>query len=572
MRNYFVMQRYVDAPAKGTKFTAFNYPYGEHLMYADAVPLFTIPFKWFCNNIYDASAYTIPVFNVLIILNIILCGLLTYFVFNYVLKHRSFAWFMALILPWVNLQVIRIWKGHFSLSFSSIILLIICMLVLWDRYKATRSRLIMVALATCLLCIASFFVQPHYLPILTMFITGALLLYGWLTRSQPNGKFTMIAAIAIPVISTTVCYLFISLTDSLFFQRSAGILVDKDTKTIFSALHTAYPFYAIDFPFKFDLLSESDNPEKMAYLGNIALYSFTLILIAAVIRKSFRQQVVAIQKSFFADPFKCALVCGGVMCLLVSFGELYITGEQGYAIHNILNPFFYLHRITDATEHFNKLARFTWPFFWVFNIWMVYTLVSIHATAQSRVKYFIVTVVVIMGLVEVRDQVRMLKAKVVADNPLLKNHMQHLQRVKIDYSQYQAILPVPYYYMGAEQDKYVLPAFDAWATNTYQLAVHTGLPLMSSLMNRTNTSQGSSLQMFAANGHIVPQLASRLDNRPLLIAYNKAYAVADTSAPNFPADNIARETYLRSLEFPVRNGLPAVDSAGDIIFYAYYPK
>ena len=138
MRNYFALTGYVKEPLTKDglfKYNAMGYPYGDYVWTTDNTPLFSVPFRFFCAHVHDVSAYVVAIYNGFIIGNILLCGLLLFWLLRRICRNDLLAFLLAVILPWVNVQVMRIWRGHFNLSLSCFVVGAICLLWLWHQYR-----------------------------------------------------------------------------------------------------------------------------------------------------------------------------------------------------------------------------------------------------------------------------------------------------------------------------------------------------------------------------------------------------------------------------------------------------
>ena len=65
MRNYFAYNDYITQKNTGNYFLfeKMNYPFGDYIFYTDNTPLLAVLVKWFSNNIYDVSDYSLQIFH-----------------------------------------------------------------------------------------------------------------------------------------------------------------------------------------------------------------------------------------------------------------------------------------------------------------------------------------------------------------------------------------------------------------------------------------------------------------------------------------------------------------------------
>ena len=577
LKNNFSLISYVKEPitAEGIfKFNTFSYPFGDYVYYTDNTPLFSIPFRWVCLHIHDLSAYTLIIFNIFVILNIFVSGYLVYRIFRCFLDDYVFSYIMAIILPWTNIQVLRIWRGHYSLSFSSFILLAIWLMILWHKYRHDFKKLIGVGIAMVLLSIGSFLAHGYYLAIITLFIAAMLFFYGLLNRKEKYGKFTLFASVIYPVIA-------IGLTMLLLFATDKNLSLRKDTangydsllqKTRLFSLYGHYDFQRIFFPVYFD--SSTSDPDTAGYLGNIGLYAVFIMGVVLLVSKPFRETMLDLQKDFFKDPLKAAVLLGSFVMLFVSLGEIYKTNDasnqSGYNIVNILNPLLYVHLFTNKVEQFRCLERFLWPFYFGFYVWVMYMIVSLYRQSARNLKIWIIIGVLGLGGAELYDFVSAVQHKTDNRNSLCAAEVAKTSPGHLDPRNYQAILPIPYYILGSEDYDFTTDDYESWSNYTFRLHLNTGLPLMSGKMSRTPPIYSKYLYEFAAYDSLNNDLRSRLNRKPILVVENRAL-LTDLSGYNVPKDGNAAKLYRSALQFASRHHLQAVDSADGVFFYNYYP-
>ncbi len=577
LKNIYTLVAFVREPISSAgifKFYSYGYPYGEYVYYTDNTPFFSVPFRFFCQHIYDLSGYTVEIFNLFIISNIILCGLIIYRVFSYLLQERLFSFIMAIILPWDNMQVMRIWRGHYNLSLSSIVVLAIALMILWHRYAENRKKQIVTGVAMFLLSFFSFTVHGYFLAIVSSFLFFSMFIYGLLRRREARGKFSIIASFVYVFLSFAASYIFVALTDSyLPLRREAANGYDwMEQKTHFASLFSHYDFQHFAFPIS--EVPDISDPERAAYLGNIGLFAVVIIFIAALIKKEFRRQVIEIQKNFFRDPLKVSILIASVLMLSMSLGENYYTAvpyESGYHIVNVLNPLFYVHLFTVRVEQFRSIERFVWPFFFAFNIWIAYTIVAIFKGARKSVKIFMLSGVIIFGGMEVKEFIDKIQGAAARENLFSSKSLAEVRPPHINYKRYQAILPIPYYFSGSEDYDYTIDPYDQWFKYGLRLSIDSYLPLMSCAMSRLPPKHGTAMLYLVAYDSMDTQLRNMFNEKPVLVAVNKKQIV-DSNLPNIPKFEIANRFYWKATQFAARNNLHAVDSLGDVIYYDWYPN
>jgi hypothetical protein len=571
LKNYFTLLSYVKWPDHNLfQYYAFNYPFGEYIFTTDNTPLFAIPFKWFCQHIIDLSDYTLPIYNTIIILNIVACGLLCFAVLRKVLKHDLIALMMSIVLAWTNLQMIRIWRGHFNLSLSSFIVLAILLTIVWMEQSGSRKKQYLTAIGMIVVNYLGFFAHGYYIAILGAFQAAVLFFFGLYKFKSNEGKFSIITAVVVPVVSLLLVYATMRATDGFYNLRSD--LADgydwMETKARFWGLVSHYDFHSLFFPFK--SIKGSYETENMVYMGNVGLYTLLALIIACIASKPFREKIFSVQKAFFKTTPTAPLFFGCLLMLIISFGEHYYTEDLngGFLIYNFLNPLYLIHQFTDAVTQFRALGRFAWLFFWGFNIWMLYSLVAIFPTLSKQWKIGAVAALVFLGGAEVKDYVDTMQGRTSQKNPLSLEAYQELKSLKIDFSRYQAMLALPYYNVGISNMNYTLDDYEPTSVFSYQMALYTKLPLMNVKLSRTVLQQAQMLDTFLAYDYMSEEIEKRMNDKPILVFLNRDNA----NQLNLNNRPVAGDIQTKALELPARHHLQPIDSLGSFVFYEWYPK
>jgi hypothetical protein len=571
LKNYFTLLSYVKWPGHNLfQYNAFNYPFGEFIFTTDNTPLFAIPFKWFCQHITDLSDYTLPIYNTFIILNIVACGLLCFAVLRKILKHDLIALMMSIVLSWTNIQVIRIWRGHFNLSLSSFAVLAILLTIVWMEQSGSRKKQLLTAFGIIVVNYLGFFAHGYYIAILGVFQAAVLSFFGIYRVKSSHGKISLIASILIPIVSLIFIFITIRLADGFYHLRTGT--VDgydwMETKIRFFGLFTHYDFHSFFFPFK--NMRGSYETENMGYLGNVGLYALLFLTIASVASKPFREKLFLLQRRFFTTTPTAPLFFGCLLMLIISFGEHYYTEDLngGFLIYNFLNPLYLIHQFSDAVTQFRALGRFAWPFFWGFNIWMLYCIVGIFPGLSKQWRLAVIATIVFLGGSEVKDYVDTMQGRASQKNLLDQEAYQDIKHLKIDFSRYQAMLALPYYNVGISNMNYTLDDYEPTSVFSYQMALYTKLPLMNVKLSRTVLQQAQMLDTLLAYDYMSKEIAKRMNDKPVLVFINRDNA-NQLTLNNRP---VAGDIQTRGLDLPARHRLQPIDSLGSFVFYEWYPK
>lgn len=577
IKNLFNLQAYVTDPPDPHGFfyiRFFNYPWGEYVNTTDNTPIFAILFRWFCLNVTDISPYALPIFEGLICASILLTAVLTYKVFYRLLQNEWIAGLAAMVLPWANPQTIRIVRGHFNLALAFFMVWAIWAFIRWVDLEAEKSKKRYWSIFSMIACISiGFLFHGYYIAILGLFLAALLFFYTLIQiRNKGNWKAHLIATIAVPALALVLCEVYMKWSDPFLSQRpdAPGGYDWMEQKVRFWSLFTSRNFYS--FPFWIKTNEGSNDAENMGYLGHIALFGFTFLGLYMLARKTHRQTFVAVQKRFFSDPLRTAIFCGGLVLLSVNFGEFYYPDshwDKGITIRNLTNPLLWLHMVTKQIEQFRSLGRFQWPFFWTFNIWAFYTLLQFLKEDTSRKLAWLWIPISALGVLELRDYVVEHNLSFKMDNLLHPKRVAEMNLPKIDYTQYQAVLFLPYYNVGAESRPLILDDHEELSRYSYQFYLNKRIPMLNVKLARTVREHAQQVNDWFHSLEPGTELRGLLNHKPILVIRDKTIAADSSRARNFESES--RQFMLDALYLPERAGLQAIDSADNYVYYNWYP-
>ena len=574
MKNIFTLVSYVKEPLNEGlfKYNSFQYPFGDYIYYTDNDPILAMPLKWFSHHVYDITGYTVIILNLTVILNIALCGMLLFYVFRKLVDNELIALLLALILPWVNMQVFRIWAGHYAFSYSSFTVFAIVLFMLWHKYRGNGRKQLLVAGGMTFFSFITFLGQGYYLAIITIFLASCLFVYGIYNWRTSIGKRSIVISLIYSVAAFAITISIIALTDKyLPLRKEAANGYDwMAQKVRFMSLFSKYEFQHIGFPFYYGPPRIAD-PETAAYLGNVGVYALAVLLLMLV-RKEWRTHIWQAQKQFFGDPLKGSLFLGSLIMLFISFGEHYSTGDnpgEGWHLTNFLNPLYYIHFFTKRVEQFRSLERFVWPFYFCFYIWIGYTLAYLIKQYGKTAAAIVAICIAFLGGAEVVDYVNATQRKCEYPNPFNSAALARVKPQHVNFGEFQAIIPIPYYFAGSEDYNYTINDESEWSKQNYQLSYMSGLPLMSCKMSRTPPVFNVVLMDMMTRDSLADALKQKLNDKPILVMVNRR-RLADSNMYNVPDPGTPQaDLYWKAMQFASRNQLNAIDSVGDVIYYSW---
>jgi len=242
-----------------------------------------------------------------------------------------------------------------------------------------------------------------------------------------------------------------------FFENNAELatIFLPHTGPLNQAIHSIYLSLGIASPMQ--------NWEGFGYLG-ISVILITLFAIFAF----FRKKLLPIP-----SPWNPLLVAAFIL-LIFSFCIPFRMWAPGA----------YLAEHLSFIRQFRAVGRFAWPFYFVLTI---LALSYLHHLTQGKKSLWIRSLPFIAAglmLMEGAWENRFISNLVIDHrNPFLAEALP----IEIDPSEYQAIITLPYFFIGPEY--YIKEGLEELNGESLLLSYHSGLPLMSCMMSRTSISQ-----------------------------------------------------------------------------------
>lgn len=492
IKNYFTYASHIKNNKSLTNFEGFNYPYGESFLYTDGHPLLTSILKPVHSIFPEIADYSIGILNMLMLLSLLGSALVLF----YLLRELKINTFLAILGAWAILilapQIFRI-QGHFALSYSFVIPLCFFWLLRYIGSDNKTKHLLFLTIFHSLLL----FIHA-YLGIISISILLAYFLVGSILNRFKKRKHWLIFGSTI--VSMVPFLLVKSLSDFHQFRTTNPYgffeyYADLDTIIL--------PHHGILKNFIFNLLPNfTQTWEGWAYLGigPILLSPF----IAFHFFKNFKKAELL--------PLNKLLLAAGLL-LLFSFGFPFRFGSE-----ELLD---YL----PILKQFRAIGRFAWVFYFALSIYTFYLLNFWTNKGNSKavkiaLTLFVPILMISEGIpyhIEVGSSINQEK------NSFKKENLESGLSIflnNIDPSQFQAIVPIPYYNIGSEN--YVKEASDDMYTKSMLFSYHTGLPLTSNHSARTSLKESrNAMEFFAPNFYKKAIEADLKSTLPFLVVFNK---------------------------------------------------
>jgi hypothetical protein len=590
IKSYFSLASFLRQPLReGMLVHGHNYPFGEYIYYTDTSPLVSIPLHVLVQVVPALAPYGIYLYDVFTLGGLVLSALLLVGILRRLEVPAWLALVLSVALPWLSPQTFRLNVGHMSLAYTPSVLLPLWLLqglyLAWRAGRPTGRWWLGLGLATT----AAAWLHFYYLGIVGGWLGFFFCL--WIGREAlAHRPWRALVGRAAVLLAWLVASTFglLQVLDGRHSERPVGSGGYDwiEWKFQFGALFHGLEFYKIRF---FLERTASVPYESTAYLGAFVLYGLVVVgVLALVARRQRRSGALGPQwlPSTPADAnrdFLGLLLVAAVPLALAALGETIDVDNGNYLLHNYLNPFFWVHKVTERITQFRALGRFIWPFWWAVVLGFVWYAGQAWRLAQAQqVRWLQALWVVLAGLavVDMLNAAHHYKKVTQPANLLAEPALADVRTFvgQGDLSRYQALLTLPYYHVGSENNEqgflYTVDPDDPLCNRTYQLGMVTGLPLMAHKATRTPNYQARELStMFRPEGP-EPSLLARLDNRPILVYLDSTYY---SGANNFYRDELKDRPEMLALfnrvpAFIQEQHMRLLRHEGSVSLYEWQPK
>lgn len=542
LKNYFTAAYYVQHD-KGLWFTGMNYPYGEHPVYTDNQPVWSLLMK-LIDMVFPMQQHVIGTMNMLLVLSLGVAVIATYFVL------RAFqlpGWYAALAsLPVVFLspQIAR-FSGHYSLAYVCYLPLFVLGLIKWQSHGFNWRG----GIGLLVLIVWMGFTHLYFFFIAAAFLISYALVL-WI-KNAFRWQVSHTKLIALAIVAGMAVYLPVKLTDPI---------TDRPREVygmyVFAAKPsgTFLPWYGTwEKTWKEEYQMPVPDTESRSWIGIAGLILGPWILIYGVLHlvsRRRRSEMIA-QKA----PSPGAIAWAGLLVWVMATGWFYMAGGS------VLVETF------PVLGQFRSLGRLAWIFYFTWNCFAVWLLwQGLAQMRHRRIRYVAGILAAMLWFVWCCDAY----AYTVSFTQHLYRHnnvfrggkpfLQVLENRGLKPDDFQAILQLPVTIIGTES----LPVHRGhWGLNTtMQCAWETGLPIVNFNMSRTSVSHALSLLQLISTPDIPKLRLQDMDQRPLLLTSYDAHRLPTELRLVALADSLGRAENmdLYRLDLSVFTSPPMMDS------------
>jgi hypothetical protein len=467
LKNYYTPLYHLRHDKQYWHFEGLNYPYGDHLIYADAQPALSNLMRFVSSNLIDIRPHYLAILNLVPLLLIVVAGWLVYAILARFGLPSAYAALGGVTIAFLSPQVYRL-AGHYGLAYVIVIPSTWYLLLLFFESPGwRRSGLIGLSL------VIWSGLHLYYLALAGLFL-GLYWLSTWVWARGID--FRLLPYLSLQLLAPALAiYAFISLTDPYVYDRATPWEWRHHLSSPGAIFLPGFPPYLGSrfFP-------QHAAPEGIAYvtpLGAIVLLVLFMILLAKVSgRNNDGVMVSSIPSGLTAG------LLAAVLALFIAFG---VPLRWFESLDPVLGPL----------RQFRSVGRLAWIFYYVYLVFCWYLLYRVYALIQARGWRSWAAIVLATGIA-------LPVAECLNFNYFLAGLITNRAAAitgtapspatawveSLDVNDYQAIIPLPYYHLGSET-YFDYPGNEASLFNSMAGSLQSGLPLVSSYLNRTALHQ-----------------------------------------------------------------------------------
>ncbi|HEX8349465.1 MAG TPA: hypothetical protein VF598_05875 [Hymenobacter sp.] len=579
IKSYFSVASFLRQPmGDGMLLRGQNYPFGEYMYYTDSTPLLVAPLHALVQAVPALAPYGLYLYDLFILSSIIISTGLLVLILRRLAVPAWLTLLLSVALPWLGPQTIRLNVGHMSLAYTPAMLFLVWRLqhlhAAWRAGRPLRWHFSVLLTGIVLTSWLHF----YYLPLLggtLAFFVACLLIEQWPSRRLWWPLVTGTAATLLGSLALT--WGLLQVLDPLHRERPVGSGGYDwiEWKFQFGALFRGYVYNKVRFPFE----RTDDIPyESSAYLTSFVLFGLLLVGILLLIRRLPTGARLPQLNTDGNAQFIKLLLLASLPLALASLGENIELDNGAYVLHNYLNVFRWLHRVTERITQFRALGRFIWPFWWAVVLGFSWYVARWRRLPVLRGALVILCVLLVVDTLNATHHFRK-----VTQRPNILTAPETTEQVRQlvgwpELNRYQALLPLPFFHTGTDasnnEPSLNIDPDEPHCNTTYQLSMVTGLPLMSHKATRSITQHAELLYSVLRPGGPAPELLARLDHRPILVFLDTAYY---DGRNNYYRDQLKDRPQMRALfertaDFIREQHLRRINHQGSWSLYEWQPK
>ncbi|NCU03923.1 MAG: hypothetical protein GXC73_08040 [Chitinophagaceae bacterium] len=496
LKNYFSVLYYLQND-HALHFTGMNYPFGEHLSFADGQPALAVPFQYLALVIPQLRNYGFALINISALLSFAIAAWVTYKILLHYKVQMVFAAIGALLLIFFSPQLIRI-QAHYGLSYACAFPIAwYCSIKLNEGKHLLKWSILTVAM------LVMFGLLHFYLAALNALFLFSFAFFRLVFSFRKTVYKQQLANWLTPALGLVLLQLFMFVTDTIS---------DRPPRP-WGFFYAIADWSSILLPHPTDILGNPTRQldrfgEGFAYLGLIPIVAL-LFLFIRFAGNMIKLRVQKIKKRLLTESSLYFL--SAVPALLFSMCIPFVWG-----LEELVDLFPFL-------RQFRVLGRFAWVFYYVAAVYAVQFLyVCFRLYAQHRLKQTGYTFMILAAVIWSTETVARINAINHRIQPVRAKYAEFTDNRFIQLlsssghyaNEFQAILAFPFFHQGSEQFSIEYgPSQYEGMKAAYQLKI----PLVNVVMSRTSLQQSCEVMQLLSDTLIEKKILSRFNTKPLLL-------------------------------------------------------
>ncbi|TVQ89666.1 MAG: hypothetical protein EA393_06660 [Bacteroidetes bacterium] len=471
LKDYYNTVYYVTHDSTVFHSKSMNYPHGEHIFYTGNQPSISFILKFIHNDIADISDKIVGILNLTMLISLILGAVFLYLLFVHFKLPVFYSVIISIGITFLSPQLARM-PGHFSLSYVFAIPAMLYLIAKFDQRNRYYISII----------IGLFILWALGTHIYMLGFHASIVVFYWFWKfAFVNGSIKSkenYFHLALQFIIPLAVFFSINLLTDHITDRTAypwGFLYYRAyPESIFLPIGKSYG----QFLYQFSNFKHIDW-EGFAYVGLTATLGFFTAVVL------FFKYLFQLKINRILNPAENNILniffWASFFTLLYSFGLPFIIGGLDRLVHYI-----------GPLKQMRGIARFSWLFFYVINIYVFYHIWNLKDRGLNKyIWYALVITATTFLYYDAYLNVKFWSKFVDNRIPALTDHKNETEENQwyhmIDSRDYQAAIPIPYFHIGSENTW--IEAECGITKPTYIVSWKTGLPTMGVKLSRTSISQ-----------------------------------------------------------------------------------
>ncbi len=508
IKSYFCTVAQLHDSTSAHQLGLMNYPYGQTFLYTDGQASMMWLIRLADHFFPDTSHYTIGIINSFYFISWLLCALFLFLIIRRLGLPWHFNILGTLAITLLSPQLFRV-LGHPTLCY---VMFFPFSWWLFIRFMETKKKLFVF---TLLLLNSLFwnFIHPYYLAEINFFYI-LIWMVGYLQK-RILLKDLLRWGIPMFVLPFLITQFYIHVYDFHTHRSSYPYGFWNQIASFFSVFTpTTGPFLSL-FRYFFGSAIQQ-NWEGWSYIGLPATCIFGLCLVKLfryIRKKDLRKITRPVYPSILSIAFWPAIIL-----LLYSMCFPFNYGLQ--ILYDLVGPL----------RQFRALGRFAWIFFYVFNVFALYTFYLIWRYLNLKnlkvlAKTFYISFFFLMISEGIAQQSEVAGHANGTPNYFILSGLKSEQRETIDVinkikSKYQAMICIPYYHVGSEN--FSKEFSDNSITSSLIFSYWSGLPLVNSSSARSPMLEARNIMQLPGPSFIHKDIEKDLPNKKsFLVLFTK---------------------------------------------------